>query len=87
MTVNDPDAIVRAVLMHMGAALVAMPHAMRYLESGEMVRVLPDWHDEVGSTPLYFSSQKLLPAKTRAFVDFVLEQFRENRLAQRFLAT
>ncbi|HEX8605143.1 MAG TPA: hypothetical protein VF774_21035 [Pseudoduganella sp.] len=42
MTVNDPDAIVRAVLMHMGAALVAMPHAMRYLESGEMVRVLPD---------------------------------------------
>jgi hypothetical protein len=31
--------------------------------------------------------QKLLPAKTRAFVDFVIEQFRAQQLAQRFRAT
>jgi DNA-binding transcriptional LysR family regulator len=86
MTVNDPDAVLRGVLMHMGIGLMAMPHVMHYLESGELVRVLPDWHDDAGAISLYFSSQKLLPAKTRAFVDFVIEQFREQRLAQRFLA-
>jgi DNA-binding transcriptional LysR family regulator len=86
MTVNDPDAVLRGVLMHMGIGLMAMPHVMHYLENGELVRVLPDWHDDAGAISLYFSSQKLLPAKTRAFVDFVIEQFREQRLAQRFLA-
>jgi hypothetical protein len=30
---------------------------------------------------LYFTSQKLLPAKTRAFVDFVTEAFRTQKLA------
>lgn len=86
ITVNDPDALVRGVLMHMGIGLMAMPHVMHYLESGELVRVLPGWHDDAGAISLYFTSQKLLPAKTRAFVDFLIEQFREQRLAQRFLA-
>ncbi|WP_020654976.1 LysR family transcriptional regulator [Massilia niastensis] len=86
ITVDDPDALVQAVLMHMGIGLAAMPHVLRHLESGELVRVLPDWQQDAGPISLYFSSQKLLPAKTRVFVDFVTAQFREQRLAQRFLA-
>lgn len=86
ITVNDPDAVVKSVLMHMGIGLMAMPHVMQYLESGELVRVLPDWHEDAGAISLYFGSQKLLPAKTRAFVDFVLDHFREQQLAQRFRA-
>nr|WP_155712541.1 LysR family transcriptional regulator [Pseudoduganella dura] len=87
MTVNDPDALVRGVLMHMGIGLMAMPHVMHHLETGELVRVLPGWHEEAGAISLYFTSQKLMPAKTRAFVDFVTEQFRLQNLAQRFLAS
>lgn len=86
ITVNDPDAVAKGVLMHMGIGLMAMPHVMQYLESGELVRVLPGWHDDAGAISLYFGSQKLLPAKTRAFVDFVLDHFREQQLAQRFRA-
>lgn len=86
MTVNDPDAVLRGVLMHMGVGLLPMPHILRQLEDGSLVRVLPDWHEHAGTISLYFSGQKLLPAKTRAFVDFVLEQFREQDLARRFLA-
>jgi DNA-binding transcriptional LysR family regulator len=78
---------VRAVLMHLGVGLMAMPHVMHYLNSGELVRVLPDWYEEVGAISLYFTSQKLMPAKTRAFVDFVTTQFREQDFARRFLAT
>lgn len=86
MTVNDPDALVQGVLMHMGIGLMALPNVLRHLERGELVRVLPDWHQDAGQISLYFSSQKLLPSKTRAFVDHVTEQFREQGLAERFRA-
>ena len=36
-----------------------------------------------GPISLHFASQKLLPAKTRAFVDFVTQAFREQQLAHR----
>jgi len=86
LTVNDPEAQARAVLMHMGVGLLATPHVLRHLESGELVRVLPGWYEDAGAIALYFTGQQLLPAKTRAFVDFVTARFREARLAQRFLA-
>jgi DNA-binding transcriptional LysR family regulator len=86
MTVNDPDALVQGVLMHMGIGLMALPNVLRHLERGELVRVLPDWHQDAGQISLYFTSQKLLPSKTRAFVDHVTEQFREQGLAERFRA-
>lgn len=82
MMVNDPDALCRATLLGLGVGLVAVPHAAPHLESGALERLLPGWHGDLGQISLYFSSQKLLPAKTRAFVDFVTEAFRAQKLAQ-----
>ncbi|HWX01527.1 LysR family transcriptional regulator [Collimonas sp.] len=82
MTVNGPDAIFPATLLGLGVGMVAVPHARPHLESGALVRLLPDWHCDVGPVSLYFTSQKLLPAKTRVFVDFVTEAFRAQKLAQ-----
>ncbi|GEM_PF-2778312 len=53
---------------------------------GRLLRVLPDWYVDAGITSLYYTVHKLLPAKTRVFVDFVLEQFRARQLDQRFSA-
>ena len=50
------------------------------------MRVLPDWYVDGGTLSLYFAAQKLLPAKTRVFVDYVVEHFRQERLAQQFSA-
>jgi DNA-binding transcriptional LysR family regulator len=86
MSVDDPEALVQGVLMHMGIGLMAMPHVVAHLEQGTLVRVLPDWYEDAGAISLYFTSQKLMPGKTRAFVDFVTTQFRVQHLAQRFLA-
>ena len=80
--VNDPDAIFRATLLGLGVGLVAVPHAAPHLESGALERLLPNWHSDVGTMSLYFTSQKLLPAKTRAFVNFVTEAFRAQKLAE-----
>ena len=40
-----------------------------------------------GNISLYYAEHKLLPGKTRAFVDFIIEQFAEQHLAARFNAT
>lgn len=86
IVMSDPEAMCRCALMGLGVALVAMPHALPHLESGALVRVLKDWWVDFGATSIYFSSKTLMPAKTRAFVDFIVERFRRDRLAERFSA-
>jgi DNA-binding transcriptional LysR family regulator len=83
---DDPEAICRAALMGLGVAMIALPYVEQYLASGALVRLLPEWHADLGNISIYFASQKLLPAKTRAFVDHMTTAFREQNLAQRFSA-
>ncbi|KWO37710.1 LysR family transcriptional regulator [Burkholderia sp. MSMB1459WGS] len=80
MLVNDPDAVCRSALLGIGVGVVSLLHAAPHLASGALVRVLEDWHVDAGPLSLYFSNQKLLPAKTRAFVDFITESFRAQKL-------
>lgn len=86
MTFSDPEAACVAALMGLGVTLVSMPHAVPYLDSGRLVRVLPDWYVDAGNTALYYAAQKLLPAKTRVFVDYTIEHFRSQGLEHKFSA-
>ncbi|MBP1206059.1 DNA-binding transcriptional LysR family regulator [Duganella sp. 1411] len=79
VVLNDPDGICGAALMGMGVALLATTDLESHLETGALRRVLPDWYVDIGVISLYFTSQKLMPAKTRAFVDFMTAAFRERR--------
>jgi DNA-binding transcriptional LysR family regulator len=83
---SDPEAITRAALVGLGIAFVAIPHVLPHLKSGALVRLLPEWHDDIGPLSVYFTARKLMPAKTRVFVDFVVEQFRRQRLAKKLSA-
>jgi DNA-binding transcriptional LysR family regulator len=80
---NDPEAVAQAALLGLGAAMLPMPFVERGLRNGELVRLLPEWHFDAGVVWLYYPSKKLLPPKTRVFVDFVLERFRSEHFAQR----
>jgi DNA-binding transcriptional LysR family regulator len=46
------------------------------IESGELVRLLPGWYGDAGPLELYYPTRRMLPAKTKAFVDFGLKRFR-----------
>jgi DNA-binding transcriptional LysR family regulator len=83
---NDPEAQCRIALMGLGVALVAVPFVLPHLQSGKLQRVLPGWYADLGAIMLYYRSQKLMPAKTRVFIDHVIEAFREQDLARRFSA-
>jgi len=84
MTMSDSDAACAVAEQGLGIALVSLPFAVPYLQAGRLRRVLPDWYVDDGYISLYFAEHKLLPGKTRAFIDFVVEQFAEQGLAGRF---
>ncbi|MCS0631821.1 LysR family transcriptional regulator [Telluria mixta] len=81
---DDPEAMAHAAAAGLGVALLPAPHAGPLLADGRLVRILPDWYAETGPLFLYYSNRRLLPAKTRVFVDFVVERFREQGLAAHF---
>ena len=83
---NDPEALCYAAIASLGIAHVPMPHALQHLESGRLVRVLPDWYSDHGVISMYFSAKKLMPAKTRVFVDFIVEKFRTQQLSKKWSA-
>ncbi|MBD2838847.1 LysR family transcriptional regulator [Pseudomonas sp. JM0905a] len=84
MLVNDPQALCQSTLLGLGLALLAVPDVLTHLQSGALQRVLPDWYVDAGPISLYFASQKLLPAKTRAFVDHLVEHSRDRQWRKRF---
>jgi DNA-binding transcriptional LysR family regulator len=86
MTMSDSEAACAAAEQGLGIALVSMPFALPYLSRGHLQRVLPDWYVDDGNISIYYSEHKLLPGKTRAFVDFVIEQFAEQQIARHFSA-
>lgn len=85
-TLNDPEMLCNAAIAGLGVAHVPMPHALRHLQSGTLVRVLPEWYTEAGVISLYFAAKKLMPAKTRVFVDFIVDKFRAERYAEKWSA-
>ncbi len=54
------------------------------IERGQLVRLLPHWYADTGAISIYYATQAQLPAKTRVFIDFVVEAFERERLAERF---
>lgn len=84
IVVNDPAALREVARLGLGVALLAVPDALPWLESGDLVRVLPRWWADAGAISLYYASRSLLPGKTRAFIDFVIEAFAREDYARRF---
>ena len=84
ITFNDAEPIVRAAIAGMGVALLAVPDVLAHIERGELVRLLPDWHADAGNISLYYPNKLLQPRKTSAFTDYLIDYFRQERLAERF---
>jgi DNA-binding transcriptional LysR family regulator len=82
LILSDPEAIAQAARLGLGVALLPMPFAFAPIQSGELVRLLPGWYSDAGPLSLYYPSRRMLPAKTRVFIDFVLERFRAAGFAR-----
>lgn len=80
---NDPEGVCDAAVAGAGVALVGMSHALPHLASGRLVRLLPQWWGDAGVLQVYFAMSRMLPRKTRLFVDALLEAARRDDWAIR----
>lgn len=87
IVMDDPEAMARAAATGMGIALLPLPHALPLLESGALVRVLPNWYAESRPLSIYYTSRKLVPAKVRVFVDYIVQEFAASGLAAQIRQT
>ena len=83
---SDPEALSDAALAGYGVALAGLPHVLPHLEAGTLVRLLPQWWSDGGAISVYYSPSRLMPAKTRAFVDHITSAMSAQGLAKRLTA-
>ena len=83
---NDPEALTQCALMGLGITFVSVVDVAPHLRDGKLVRVLPEWYADIGPISLYYAGHRQLPAKTRVFVDYVVDAFRRQDLAKLFSA-
>lgn len=79
LVVNHTDSLLRAALDGAGITSVAVDLVAPYLTSGQLVRVLAPWI--TGRLAMYAAlpSRKFIPQRTRVFLDYLVEQTREQR--------
>jgi DNA-binding transcriptional LysR family regulator len=72
LQLTDPESIAAAAIAGCGIALVGVHHVARAIVDGRLVRVLPAVHGARFQIVVYYAKRRLLPKRTRAFVDHLL---------------
>ena len=71
MRANSPDVLIRLARSGAGVVAVADFFAEPYLARGELQRILPAWCLPDAQCWAVFPGRRLMPAKTRAFIDML----------------
>lgn len=74
-TANSPDLLIRLARAGAGIAVVWHHFAEPYVRSGELVAVLPDWQMPGVDAWAVFPGRRLMPARTRVFLDAIEAKF------------
>jgi DNA-binding transcriptional LysR family regulator len=82
---NNGELLRLAAIGGMGIALLSEPTVRSCIQDGSLVRLLPDWRFAVRgfSNGIYavFRQSRTLPLKVRAFVDFIADALRDEKVA------
>lgn len=78
LNANSPELLARIAAQGAGIAASSLTFAAPYVQTGELVRVLPEWELPSSSGWAVFPGRRLMPAKTRAFLDLMAEVCRER---------
>lgn len=73
---NDFGALVTAAVQDQGLICTPLPLAMPLFRSGQLRPVLTQFVDPQFTIYLHYPNRKNLPARTRSFIDFVIERLR-----------
>ncbi|WP_104665940.1 LysR family transcriptional regulator [Ensifer adhaerens] len=71
--VNDTGSLIAACRSGAGIAQLLELYVRDELGDGDLIQILPDWAEETFPLHAYYRRSDLMPAKLRAFLDFVRE--------------
>lgn len=74
-TANSPALLIRLALSGTGIAILADHVAAPHVKGGELVQVLADWELPTVTAWAVFPGRRLMPARTRAFLDALEVKF------------
>jgi DNA-binding transcriptional LysR family regulator len=70
-TANSPELLINLARTGSGIAAVPDYFALPHVHRGELRRVLPEWRMPSNTAWAVFPGRRLMPAKTRAFIDML----------------
>ncbi len=71
VTANSPEFLIRIIAAGAGIAAVPDDFAVGFVRSGVLKKVLPAWRLPSPTVSAVFPGRKLMPAKTRVFIDML----------------
>ncbi len=75
---SNTDVIFRAALAGIGIARLPCYMADQKFQSGELVHIMPDYSTASTDIVVMFADRRNLAPKIRAFVDFLVAEFRDS---------
>jgi DNA-binding transcriptional LysR family regulator len=75
LTANSPEMLARVARGGAGIAASSQLFAEPFVQTGELVRVLPEWDMPEDSGWAVFPGRRLMPAKLRVFLDMLESAF------------
>lgn len=75
MQVNDAQGACAMVLQALGIAVIPEVLAMPLIESGQLVRLLPDYRLRDRELHLVYRKMDFMPSKLKVFIQFILDEF------------
>ncbi len=79
---NSVGLLMHIALAGGGIAMLTERFAAPYLASGRLLRILPEWDMEPATAWAVLPGRRLLPAKTRVFLDMLGEALRQAPVVQ-----
>lgn len=74
-TANSPELLIRMARAGAGIVVAKDHFADPYVRTGELVPVLPDWRAPAMDAWAVFPGRRLMPARTRVFIDMLAAKF------------
>lgn len=81
-TANSPALLIRLARAGAGITLLSEHFAEQYVRGGELVQVLGDWSLPTVTAWAVFPGRRLMPARTRVFLDALQVEFSGERCQQ-----
>jgi len=80
MEINSPSSCKLAALMGLGVTLIPEFTMRDEINEGKLVSLLDDYLPNSAGYYVVYANRRHVPAKVRAFVDFMTKYFKENEL-------